>query len=171
MRASELSAVPKDASSAPRRTKKPLTLSNLSSSPNGILMRTRRTLLVSLASALLTLAPALAGAQRVATRDCTDRNSIDTRRYADCRYEIERSRELRREAIRERADDQRERTRWDAIVRQARTQARSYDLAARSRERAAERVARARVINEQRQDQMRERRESALRERSYRVRR
>lgn len=134
-------------------------------------MRTRRAFLVSLASAALTFAPSLARAQRTVTRDCADRYSIGQRRYTDCRYEIDRSSEVRREAIRDRAEQQRERLRWDAIVRQAKAQARSYDLAARSRERATERAARARVINDQRQDRIRERRESALRERSYRSRR
>jgi hypothetical protein len=118
-------------------------------------MRMRHALLMTLASAALTVAPSLAGAQRTVTQDCMDRYSIDARRHADCRYETDRSRE---------------RSRWDAIVRQARTQARSYDLAARSRERAAERATRSRVINEQRQDRIRERRESVLRDRSYRVR-
>jgi hypothetical protein len=133
-------------------------------------MRTRYALLMTLVSAALTVAPSLAGAQRTVTRNCVDRYSFDARRYADCRYEIDRSREVQREASRERAGQQRERSRWDAIVRQARTQARSYDLAERSRERAAERAARSRVINEQRQDRVRERRDSVLRERSYRVR-
>lgn len=133
-------------------------------------MRTRYALLMTLVSAALTVAPSLAGAQRTVTRNCVDRYSFDARRYADCRYEIDRSREVQREASRERAEQQRERSRWDAIVRQARTQARSFDLAERSRERAAERAARSRVINEQRQDRVRERRDSVLRERSYRVR-
>jgi hypothetical protein len=133
-------------------------------------MRTRYALLMTLVSAALTVAPSLAGAQRTVTRNCVDRYSFDARRYADCRYEIDRSREVQREASRERAEQQRERSRWDAIVRQARTQARSYDLAERSRERAAERAARSRVIHEQRQDRVRERRDSVLRERSYRVR-
>jgi hypothetical protein len=133
-------------------------------------MRTRYALLMTLVSAALTVAPSLAGAQRTVTRNCVDRYSFDARRYADCRYEIDRSREVQREASRERAEQQRERSRWDAIVRQARTQARSFDLAERSRERAAERAARSRVINEQRQDRVRERRESVLRARSYRVR-
>jgi len=148
----------------------PGTLSNLSSLPIGRFMHSRHALLVSLASAALTLAPCVAGTQRAVTRDCMDRYSIEARRYADCRYQIDRSREEQREATRERAEQQRERSRWDAIVRQARAQARSYDLAAGSRERAAERAARSRLINEQRQDRIRERRESVLRDRSYRIR-
>jgi hypothetical protein len=148
----------------------PGTLSKLTSSPIGILMRTRHGLVMTLATAALAVAPSFAGAQRSVTRDCVDRYSIDGRRYADCRYEIDRSREVQREASRERAEQQRERVRWDGIVREAKTQARSYDLAARSRERATERTARARMINEQRQDRIRERGESVLRDRSYRVR-
>ena len=133
-------------------------------------MRTRQALLLSLASAMLSMAPSLAGAQRTATRDCVDRYSIGARRYADCRYEIERSRALQREAVRERAEQRGERARWDAIVRQAKARARAYDLAERSRQRFAERAARAREINEQRLERVRERRATAIRERTYRVR-
>jgi len=131
-------------------------------------MRTRHALLLSLASAALSIAPSLASAQRTITRDCVDR--YDARRYADCRYDVERSRALQRETIREQAEQRRERARWDGIVRQAKAQARAYDLAERSRQRSAERAARAREMNEQRQDRIRERRASAIRERSYRVR-
>jgi DNA anti-recombination protein RmuC len=118
-------------------------------------MRMRHAVLLSLATAVLTVAPSRAGAQRSVGRD----------------YELERSRELRREMTRERAEQQRERTRWDAIVRQGRAQARSYDLAERSRDRAVERAARTRAMNEQRQDRLRERRDAMFRDRSYRVRR
>jgi hypothetical protein len=131
----------------------------------------RQALILSLASALFAITPSIGHAQRTVTRECFDRYSIDARRYADCRYDVERSRALQREAIRERAAQQRERTRWDAIVRQARTQARAYDLAERSRERAAERVTRARAIREEREDRTRERTGMMLRERLYRVRR
>ena len=134
-------------------------------------MRTRHALVLSLASAVLAVTPSLARAQRTVTRECFDRYSIDARRYADCRYDVERSRALQREATRERSAQQRERTRWDAIVREARTQARAYDLAERSRQRTAERVTRERAIREERADRARERRETALRERAYRVRR
>ena len=149
------------------RTKLPWALSNQTSSLNGLFMRTRKSLFISLASAALFAAPSLAGAQRVVTRDCGDRYSS---RYADCRYEVERFRAEERAAIRERADRLRERNRWDAIVRQAKTQARSYDLAERSRQRAADRVARARVTSEQREERARERRDLLSRERRYRVR-
>lgn len=147
------------------------TLSNSSSSPIGHCMRTRPALILSLASAVIAVTPSLARAQRTVTRECFDRYSIDARRYADCRYDVERSRALQREAARERSAQQRERTRWDAIVREARAQARAYDLAERSRQRTAERVTRERAIREERQDRVRERRETALRERVYRVRR
>ena len=115
------------------------------------------------------MAPSLAGAQRTVIRSCVDRYS-DGRGYTDCRYEAERSRALQREAIRERTAQLRERSRWDAIVRQAKARARAYDLAERSRQRSAERAARARQISEQRLERVRERRATAIRERSYRVR-
>ncbi|HEV8215324.1 MAG TPA: hypothetical protein VGP95_05805 [Gemmatimonadaceae bacterium] len=134
-------------------------------------MRTRHALILSLASAVLTVTPSLARAQRTVTRECFDRYSFDARRYADCRYDIDRSRALQREAIRERSAQRRERTQWDAIVRQAMTQARAYDLAERSRQRAAESVIRARAIREEREDRVRERTETMLRERLYRIRR
>jgi DNA anti-recombination protein RmuC len=137
------------------RTKLPRALSNPSSSAIGQFMRTRHALLVSVAFTGLSFAPSLVVAQRTNSRD----------------YQVERSRELRREELRERAEEQRERTRWDAIVRRARTEARSYDLAERSRDRAAERAMRMRVLNEQRQDRLRERTDTMLRERTYRVRR
>jgi hypothetical protein len=139
-------------------------------------MRTRNLLLLTLASVALSMAPSLADAQRVIARDCGDRYSS---RYVDCRIEVERSRAAQREAIRERAEQQRERNRWDAIVREARAEARSYDLAERSRQRAAELVTRERVARETRERVARETREvrvrdridRALRERNYRVRR
>jgi len=132
----------------------------------GHLMRTRNAFLLAFASAAISAAPSLAAAQRVVTPSCGDRYSS---RYADCRYEVERSRAIQREAIRERADRQRERNRWDGIVRQAKEQARSYDLAERARQRSAERVARERVIRDQREERVRERTELS-RERRYRVR-
>jgi hypothetical protein len=134
--------------------------------PTGHFMRTRNAVLVSLVSAALSL-PSFAGAQRATSRDCGDRYSS---RYIDCRYQVERARAEQREVIRERAEQQRERTRWDAIVRQAKAQARSYDLAERSRQRSAERVERARVVREQRGKRLRERRDQLSRERTYRVR-
>jgi hypothetical protein len=149
------------------RTKLPWALSDQMSSANGLFMRTRKAVFISLASTVLFAAPSLAGAQRVVTRDCGDRYSS---RYTDCRYEVERARAEQRAAIRERADRVRERNRWDAIVRQAKTQARSYDLAERSRQRAADRVERARVTTEQREERARERRDQLSRERRYRVR-
>jgi len=112
--------------------------------PIGPFMRTRHTIVLSLASAMLSIAPSLAHAQRTFTRSCGDRYS-DARGYADCRYDVERSRALQREATREQAEQRRDRARWDAIVRQARAQARTYDLAERSRQRSAERAERARV--------------------------
>ena len=149
-------------------------LSNLASSPIGHFMRTRHALLLSLASAALTFAPSLAAAQRINSRDCGDRYS---NRYSDCRYEIDRSRAIQRETMRERTEQQRERTRWDAIVRQARAQARSYDLAERARQRSVDRAARTRVIRDEREERvrdlrdLRDRSDRMLRERSYRVRR
>ena len=107
-------------------------------------MRTRHTIVLSLASAMLSIAPSLAHAQRAFTRTCGDRYS-DTRSYADCRYDVERSRALQRETTRERVEQRRDRARWDAIVRQARAQARSYDMAERSRQRSVERVERLRI--------------------------
>ena len=107
----------------------------------GVFMRTRHVFILSVASALLSFAPSIAGAQRTVNRTCFDRSSIDARRYADCRYEVERSRALQREAIRDRVERQRDRARWDSIVRQAKSQARAYDLAERSRQRSAERAA------------------------------
>jgi hypothetical protein len=143
-------------------------LSNLVSSPVGQFMRTRNLLLLTLASVALSMAPSLAGAQRVIAGDCGDRYSS---RYVDCRIEVERSRAAQREAIRERAEQQRERNRWDGIVRKARAEARSYDLAERSRQRAAERVTRERVARETREVRVRDRIDGALRERNYRIRR
>jgi hypothetical protein len=134
--------------------------------PTGHFMRTRNVVLVSLVSAALSL-PSFAGAQRAGGRDCGDRYSS---RYVDCRYQLERARADQREAARERADRQRERNRWDSIVRQAKTQARSYDLAERSRQRSVERIERARIMREQRDDRLRERRDQLSRERTYRVR-
>ena len=128
-------------------------------------MRTRLAFLVFLAAAV----PSVAGAQRTNDRDCFNR--YDARRYADCRYEVERSRALQREATRERAEQQRERSRWDSIVRQARAQALAYDRAERSRQQSAERATRIRELRQQRADRERERRETAIRERSYRIRR
>ena len=128
-------------------------------------MRTRIVLLVFLAAAM----PSVARAQRTITRDCVDR--YDARRYADCRYDVERSRALQREATRERAEQQRERSRWDSIVRQARAQALAYDRAERSRQQSAERAMRTRELRQQRADRERERRETAIRERPYRIRR
>jgi len=110
-------------------------------------MRMRHVVVVSLVSAVLSIAPSIVHAQRAVTRTCADRYS-DARGYADCRFDAERSRALQRDAIRERAEQQRERSRWDAIVRQARAQARAYDLAERSRERSAERAARIRLDRE-----------------------
>ncbi len=150
------------------RTKLPRSLSNQVSLPIGQPMRTRHCLVLSLASAAISLAPSLAGAQRTVIRSCGDRYSTG---YVDCRYEMERSRAVERDAMRERADARRERTRWDAIVREARARARSYDLAESSRQRAAERAARSREMRDQRVEQARERREMVIRERSYRVRR
>ena len=125
------------------RTKWPWTLSNIVSSPIE-LMRTRQALAVSIASAMMLVAPSLIQAQRN-SRSCY---STDARSYADCRYDVERSRAVQREAIRERAEQRRERVRWDGIVRQARAQARAYDMAERSRQRSAERVARQRAERE-----------------------
>jgi hypothetical protein len=128
-------------------------------------MRKRNVFLLTFASVAISAAPSLSLAQGV-TRDCGDRYLS---RYADCRYEVERARAIQREANRERAERQRERTRWDSIVRQAKAQARSYDLAERSRQRSAERADRARAIREQREERARDRRDQLQRDRSYRV--
>jgi len=144
-------------------------------------MRARQLLLVPFVSAAVAVLPTIAGAQRIVIRSCPSPTAVGARRYADCVYERERDRAEQRELLRDRLSLQRERNNWDAIVRQARAEARRRDLADRAREQAVERAARAREqaiersirareLSEARAERAREHAEAMRRARTYRVR-